>query len=1610
MRRTMQICVLGHLEAHVDDRPVALGGPKQRAVLAMLGLEANRTVSADRLAAGLWGEELPPSAGKMIQTYVSRLRHAMADDHGAAILTHGRGYELRIDPDFVDVHRLERLVADAARSTMDEQPGHAAREALALFRGEPLADLVDEPFAATEIPRLERLRETAAELAIDADLAAGRHQEVLAEIEARLGRNPMRERLHAQRMLALYRCGRQAEALDAYRHARRTLVDEIGVEPGPDLKRLHEAILRQDPALDVKPAAPELPRALDASESPPLVARERELRRLRARWQGAAGGAGSLVAVVGAHGSGKTHLAAALAATAHRDGARVEYAAGAQPPERALAALARTRDAQQPTLLVLDDADRAPADVLAALRELSRGLGRLPALVLATGQKAATLERLEPHELVGLEPLGADAVRAIAGHYAPADADVPVDALLATSHGVARSVHEAASEWARREAVRQVDAVAERAAAAGTEARALEAELAGRVVSLQAARERAGRVARTDVPGPVLCPYKGLAPFEIDDAECFFGREQLVAELVARLVGTRLLGVVGPSGSGKSSVVRAGLLPALAGGALPGSDTWVRALIRPGEHPMRELRRARADGNGRAVLVVDQLEELFTACRDEHERMTFVAALVRAVRERRAAVVLAVRADFYGRCAAYPELAALLAANHVLVGPMDHDELRRAIELPARHAGLRLEPGLADRLLADCEGEPGALPLLSTALLELWQRRDGRHVRLAAYERTGGVRGAVARLAEAAYERLEPDQRVAARRLLLRLTAEEGGAAVRRRVALDELGDDSGRVLDVLAESRLVTVSEGSVEVAHEALLREWPRLAGWLEEDRDGQRIHRHLARAAREWRDGGRDRAELYRGARLASALEWRAAHEPELNTTEQQFLDASRLAGERQRRRLQLVLAGVIALLAVATVAALAALDQRGQARSEARAAQAQRLGAQALNDEELDRALLVARQGVALDDAPGTRDNLLAVLRRAPAAMAVMRGDGDVVNAVALHPNGRTLAIGDDDGTLVFLDAATRRRLGRHEAGMTARITSLAFSPDGSRLASAGFDNQGGGFVDLFDGRSLRYITRLGVAELVDERAPLASFSPDSRVLAVNAEYATSRLVFRWDAKTGDALRRMVMPAAESPALFDFVSDGRVVTVAKDATTVRDVATLRPLRRFPAGGEATALSRAAGLVAFGARDGSVRLLDLQTGALRAAAGRHEGPVAAMRFSSRGDRLVTAGTDERLIVWDPRRATAVETLAARGIGHIQDLDVAADGRTAYSAGRDGTVIAWDLTGERRWERRFEVRSARRLWRRPLATTADGSQFAVIVAGGGVDLFNSHTLRRTAHFQPARGRAVGAALAPDGATLAITTDAGTLELWDTRARRRLVEPQIAHAYAPETVTFSGDGRWLATGDASIVRLWDVPRRTTAGSFVQGGGHHLSLSPGWHDARRHSPERPLPRRPRDPLGARARADPDRTRPGRHRRTLCAGRTLAGLRRPRRTCVDGRHAHMEADRPHGRGRRLDPRRRDQSRRPPARDDLERRHRPPVGPHGAPPDRHRAARRFRRHARGRIHPRRHPSRRDPRARRRGLGRPAVLVDASRLRSRRPHAHTRGLDEPAARARL
>ena len=313
--------------------------------------------------------------------------------------------------------------------------------------------------------------------------------------------------------------------------------------------------------------------------------------------------------------------------------------------------------------------------------------------------------------------------------------------------------------------------------------------------------------------------------------------------------------------------------------------------------------------------------------------------------ERRALVVVALRADFYGRLAAYPRFAELLSGSHALVGAMDREELRQAIEQPAAHAGLEVERPLVDALVSDVAGEPGGLPLLSTTLLELWRARDGRTLRYESYRTSGGVRGAVARLAEAAYTRLDEGERRVARGVMLRLASGEEGALVRRRVPLAELEriDRAERVLGALTDARLLTVSDGEVELSHEALLREWPRYRGWLEEDRVGRRLHAHLTASAGEWDAAGRDPGELYRGARLTGALDWAAQHDDELNALEREFIQSSRLEAERaarrqrsQNRRLRSLLLGVGVLLVFAVVAGIVALVKQQSASHQARRA--------------------------------------------------------------------------------------------------------------------------------------------------------------------------------------------------------------------------------------------------------------------------------------------------------------------------------------------------------------------------------------------------------------------------------------------------------------------------------------------------------------------------------------------------------------------------------------------------------------------------------------------------------------------------------------------------
>jgi WD40 repeat protein len=910
-------------------------------------------------------------------------------------------------------------------------------------------------------------------------------------------------------------------------------------------------------------------------------------------------------------------------------------------------------------------------------------------------------------------------------------------------------------------------------------------------------------------------------------------------------------------------VLRAGLLPALRQGVLPGSEGWAIALLRPGEHPLRTLQDATsaAPAEGRLVLAVDQLEEAFVACRDEGERAAFMDALVRSARDprRRAVVLVAVRADFYGRCAAYPELWRLLGANQTPVGPMRRDELRSAIELPARHAGLEVEPDLTHALIDDVEGEPGALPLLSTCLLELWQRRDGRLLRLAAYQESGGVHAAVARLAERAYGRLDGDGRRTARAVLLRLAGEgEGEAVVRARVALDEFGDDARPVLEELTDSRLLTVTEGEVEVAHEALLREWPRLRGWLEDDAEGRRLHRHLRAAASEWDAGGRDRGELYRGARLAAARDWAADHDPELAARERAFLDASAAASERAHRRLRMVLAGVAALLVLAVIAGAIALNERGHAHDEAVAADAQRLGAQALTEDDLDRALLLAREGVALDDSLQTRGNLLAALLKSPAAIGVMRGDGDGLIDLDLSPDGRTLAYMEDDGTLRFVDARTRRPAAQPVArpgytgcviGSIVRFDQLRYSPDGSRIAV------GGCAPAILDATTHRALAHLQIGSDRFGRFVYGlRFSPDGRTLYAVVALPPDRghLVLALDGRTGRRLGESVREHHIGFATVMPTRDGRALVTADSAegdTVIREARTLRVLRRVPVSDQYTALSPGGRTLLLGGADGSVRFVDLQTGKVRVASGKHDGVVERGIFTADGRFAITAATDDRIIVWDVRHAAQGEVLTGHH-GRITALAVSRDGTTLYSSALDGEVLIWDLSGRQRLGRPFKV-GLDSLGNLPRYTLSpDGQILAVGRPDGTVGVFDMRTLRLASHFPVVTGpgaTVVGMGWVPHRDLIAVGGNDGFLALVDP-LRGRVVRRLYGHAAHARTGNlngvftpgFSADGRLMVTGaDDGTVRVWALPSGREVGAplkFVDRRGGDdvgdVSLSP----------------------------------------------------------------------------------------------------------------------------------------------------------------------------------
>jgi len=1222
--------------------------------------------------------------------------------------------------------------------------------------------------------------------------------------------------------------------------------------PSLDLKGLGaEDVVRvlptdEHPAFDTKPDAPaeanELPGPL--SDATAIVGRGKEVRWLRWWWRRARHGHGRVVFLEGPAGSGKTRLAAQVAAEVHAAGCPVRYISGAAGSHDAVDAL--TAGAANIGLLVIDDVETASGLVLDMVRRLD-GAATRSLVVVTSGDRTDSspivrdlVARADPagERRRSLGPLRESEVLDLASVYASDVGRLPVDEVERESGFQPGPLHRWLSAWVDARTRQRLEISATQAAEQGERMDRAATQLAEDVLELQLARAAAPIDAAADI-----CPFKGLATFEDDDVDYFFGREQQVSKLVAALIASPFLGVTGPSGSGKSSLVRAGLLPAIAAGSLPGSDRWRRVLMRPGDRPMRELERALSttlpDGGladlareERLLVVVDQFEELFTTTSDDEERAAFVQVLTDASErpDAEVSIVVAIRADYYGRCAAYPALADLLGANHVLVGPMEPDELRRAIRLPAARVGLTVEPELVEALVAEVADETGGLPLLSTTLLELWLGRSSRILTFASYRETGGVQGAVARLAERAYDRLSDRQRAVARAILLRSAGPgTGPEAVRRRVPLSELDVqhdlDVADVLAILTDARLLTTTETTVEVAHEALLREWPRLRSWLEEDAEGRRLHLHLAQTVDEWVDGGRDQADLFRGARLAAAIDWTADHVLELNEAEKEFLEESRVAAERdaerQRRtntRLRGLLVGTALFLVVALVAGSLAVIQRGRASTqrakaqrEERVSTARELATASRANLTVDpeRSVLLAIEAVNATRAfeePVVREAELA-LHEAIAGQRVAltipefnsfdySGDGRRIVAVQYTETG-----GSDDAAII--DAQTGDRL-ITLPGEGVPLWDQDWSRDADVVVTIDFD----GVIKEWDPDDGTLVSTINGPR---NPAGWVELSPDGTRVVANM--LDGRFVV-WDLRTRDLLLSWKSNDGWEPGGMAWSPDGRRLAVDPRTDTsiqVVDVDTGRLLWQR---------ARGFGFDVAWSPDGSMIMTNGTTlEAWDADTGEHLftlfPPVEVVdhAFSPDGSMVAGGSVDGTTRIWRVGRDGGREVLdLPSDEANICCVEFSPDGahlvagNAGFAAGSTGLVgRVWDVTPAGGVER---LTLPAREWWSWIAYSPDGSTIA-ITADQGLTLWDTDDGRRLRMF-PTDAEASGIAFSPDGATIAASGGFGAAS-WDVASGRLLTRFE-RHDDWVNRVHFDGDGALAVTaGEDRTARVWDA-------------------------------------------------------------------------------------------------------------------------------------------------------------------------------------------------------
>jgi WD40 repeat protein/DNA-binding SARP family transcriptional activator/class 3 adenylate cyclase len=1428
----MQFRVLGALEVDAGGGPIALGGPKQRAVLAHLLFRANELVPAETLIDQIWGDEPPDTARNTLQSYVSHLRKALGDGR---IQSHSPGYRLRLHHSELDATLFDELMRDA-RKALPVDPNIAVGtldDALALWRGPALADLADQPSLLAEAARLDELRLEAQEVRTEGLLASGAEARAIGELETLLARHAWRENLWGLLMLAYYREGRQAEALNAFQRAREILADELGIDPSPELMRLHERVLKQDPGLDLRGEPLRGYRLLEKIDDGPTGVVFRAIQ---------------------------PHVERDVAVKIFHEGiaADPEFVRRFDPDAQAIAAL------EHPHIAPIYDYWREPDRAYIVSRYLRGGSLR------AMEERGEPLERDRVLRVVEQVSLAL----AFAHRQGAAHGNVGSSNILFDAEGNAylgdflirggpppdpsEDVRGLARFVKRLLPGESSFAQLVESAALGTSAPEAEAFAVAARTALEPSATVAPRRAEE------RNPYKGLRAFTEADAHDFFGRGALTLRLVTRMSesgpGSRFLAVVGPSGGGKSSVVRAGLVPAIRQGALKGQEDPFIAEMLPGAHPIDELEAALlriavrpvprlhdrldsgsrglleavdlvAPGHADVVLVVDQFEEVFTLTAEERERELFLEALrvAAADPESRLRVIVTLRADFYDRPLVYPRFGELLAERTEAVPPLTPDELEQAIRGPVERSGVRPEPGLVAEVIADVAHQPGALPLLQYALTELFERRNEDRLTLAAYQELGGITGALSARAEHIFEATDQQGRRATKQTFLRLvTLGEGRQDTRRRVTRSELDaleverEAIDGVVDTFGRHRLLTFDrepstrEPTVEIAHEALLSAWGRLRTWIDDAREDLRYERGLARAAAEWRGSDADQSFLMRGARLEQLETWAATTELAIGGPERAYLKASvdrrdqeREEEERRRereaqteRRSARRLRGLVAVFAAAALIAgsltVVATNQSGRAgreadraEREARIATARELAAAAVANLEVDPELSVLLASEAVETTRSSDGTVLSegeeALHRALVASRLELEVPDVGGLLAWSSRGVFVTEGPENSGMIDIRDDETGESVLAFAAHDGDINDVAFSPDGSLLATTGDD----GTLKVWNASTGRLISTVS-ADGSAFGAWGPSFSEDgSLVAAAWSDWAGPETVGRvrvLDLSTDRVVSSVPIAEAIDTALSPdgnrlavaIWSDGDTNGVVFDVETGREEFRLSgPSSCCPPDSRGVSWSPDGRYIAASSLN-NTRIWEAESGRLRYTLLGHAGFAFSVAWSPDSSRLVTGGSDGTARVWE---------IGEEGVREQWSLSAqeTMSGIVGVAFSPSGTQVMAGDAGI----------SAVKIWE--------------LGPGGGAEWANL----------PAAGYPA-AGFMPDGRGVVAVSpnDDGALTIWDLRTGRdvRTLGPATDYFWfgsfdvSPNgsSIALGGTSSDLGYGGAAAVRTWD--------------------------------------------------------------------------------------------------------------------------------------------------------------------------------------------------------